>query len=144
MQLHQNELWTISYDEAVSSVKIDWTEKTAHMTDADFKDALSRFAGHAEEHSACCLLVDVQRFKHALSEEIGQWRDTAIIPRYNAVGIQKMGYIVGPNAQLPPAQDPPAQAAGANPDQPRTFSTRFFHSEDEAVTWFQDSERAKN
>ena len=105
------------------------------MTDADFKDALSRFAGHAEEHSACCLLVDVQRFKHALSEEIGQWRDTAIIPRYNAVGIQKMGYIVGPNAQLPPAQD-----ASANPDQPRTFSTRFFHSEDEAVMWFQDSE----
>ena len=140
MQLHQNELWTISYDEAVSSVKIDWTEKTAHMTDDDFKDALSRFAGHAEEHSARCLLVDVQRFKHALSEELGQWRDTAIIPRYNAVGIQKMGYIVGPNAQLPPAQDPPAQAAGANPDQSRTFSTRFFHSEDEAVTWFQDGE----
>ena len=109
MQLHQNELWTISYDEAVSSVKIDWTEKTAHMTDADFKDALSRFAGHAEEHSARCLLVDVQRFKHSLSEAIGQWRDTVIVPRYNAVGIQKMGYIVGPNAQLPPAQDPPAQ-----------------------------------
>ena len=85
MQLHQNDLWTISYDEAVSSVKIDWTEKTAHMTDDDFKDALSRFAGHAEEHSARCLLVDVQRFKHALSEELGQWRDSTIIPRYNAV-----------------------------------------------------------
>ncbi len=135
MQLHQNYLWKISYDEAVSSVKIDWTEKTAHMTDADFKDALSRFASHAEQHSARCLLVDVQRFKPALSEEIGQRRDSAIIPRYNAVGIQKMGYIIGPNAQLSPAQD-----AGANPDQPRTFRTRFFHSEDEAVTWFHDSE----
>ncbi len=84
-----NDLWTISYDEAVSSAKTDWTEKTAHMTDADFKDALSQFANHVEEHSARCLLVDVQRFKPVLSEEIGQWRDSAIIPRYNAVGIQK-------------------------------------------------------
>ena len=64
MQLHQNDLLTISYDEAVSSVKTDGTERTApHMTGADFKDALSRFARHAEEHSARCLLVDVQRFK---------------------------------------------------------------------------------
>ena len=89
MQLHQNEPWTISYYEAVSSVKIDWTDKTAH----DFKDALSRFAGHAEEHSARCLLVNVQRCKPALSEEIGQWRDTAIIPRYNAVGIKRWGVL---------------------------------------------------
>ena len=105
------------------------------MTDDDFKDALSRFVSHAEEHSARCLLVDVQRFQHSLSEVIGQWRDTAITTRYNAVGIQKMGYIIGPNAQFSPAQD-----ASSNPDQPRTFSTLFFHSEDEAVTWFKDSE----
>ena len=105
------------------------------MTDDDFKDALSRFASHAEEHSARCLLVDVQRFQHSLSEVIGQWRDSAIIPRYNAVGIQKMGYIIGPNAQLPPTQD-----ASANPDRRRTVSARLFHPEDEAVTWFKDSE----
>ena len=135
MQLHQNDLLTISHDEAVSSVKIDCTEKTARMTDDDFKDALSRFASHAEEHSARCLLVAVQRFQHSLSEAISQWRDSAIIPRYNAVGIQKMGYIFGPNAQLPPAHD-----ASANPDQPRTFGTLLFHLEDEEVTWFQDSE----
>ena len=80
-------------------------------------------------------LVDVQRFQHSLSEAISQWRDSAIIPRYNAVGIQKMGYIIGPNAQLPPTQD-----ASANPDRRRTVSARLFHPEDEAVTWFKDSE----
>ena len=105
------------------------------MTDDDFKDALSRFASHAEERSARCLLVDVQRFQHSLSEPIGQWRDSSIIPRYNAVGVQKMGYIIRPDVQLPPAQD-----VTVNPDRRRTVSTRFFHSEDEAVTWFKDSE----
>ena len=111
MQLHQNELWVISYDETLSTIKIQWSENTTRMTDDDFKDALERFAGHAEEYQARHLLVDVQFFKHPVTAELGKWRDEKIIPRYHAVGIKKMAYVLGPEA--PPTACSSVTAPGA-------------------------------
>lgn len=127
MQLYQDALSTMSYSQETASIDLVWTQKTAQMTDQDFKAALERYAGYAEEHKARNLLVNVQQFQHAVGPEIGAWRDANIIPRYTAAGIQKMAYILKLEAQLPPAQE-----------EGKPFATRFFHSEAEAKAWFQE------
>ena len=127
MRLYQDALSTMSYSQETASIDLVWTQKTAQMTDQDFKAALERYAGYAEEHKAQNLLVNVQQFQHAVGPELGAWRDANIIPRYTAAEIQKMAYILKPEAQLPSTQE-----------EERPYTIRFFHSEVEAKVWFQE------
>ncbi len=134
MQLYDNDFFTITHDPASAIITIAWTEKTAHMRDDDFKEALERFAGFAEGYKARRLRVDVTRFRHALSPEIGAWRDEIIVPKYHDAGVERFAYVVGEGAPAPADEgDAPEEAAREN------FSTRFFTSEEAARVWLSDA-----
>ena len=133
MELFRNDYFSITHDASAAALKIAWTEKTAEMGVEDFKDALRRLAGHAEEHGAHRLLVDVTRFRFAVGPEIGPWRGHEITPRYNAAGVAKFAYVFPEGADLPPSSaEAPEAYSGED------FATRFFHSEDSARAWFAE------
>ena len=52
-----------------------------------FHGIMTRFAALAEEHGTPNMLVDVTKFRHSPGEQIPQWRDENIIPRYSAAGV---------------------------------------------------------
>lgn len=127
MEAHRNEFLSISHEREEGIVLLRWTEKTAGMTDENFKEALERFAGCAEQYSAKSLMVDVAKFRHSPSAEVGKWRDATIIPRYNKAGIRKFAFVTGKEGAAPPG---PPKAGEA-------FVTRFFGSETEARRWLE-------
>lgn len=127
MEIHRNDFLVMSHEPESKLILLRWLERTAEMTDENFKDALDRFAGFAEQYSAKSLMVDVAKFRHSPSVEVGKWRDATIIPRYNKAGIRKFAFVTGKEGAAPPG---PPKAGEA-------FVTRFFGSETEAKRWLE-------
>lgn len=131
MELHKNRLYRFVHDPERAAIKFVWSAETARMSDDEFKDALSNFAGFAAEFAASNLMVDLREFRHELSPEAGAWRDEAVTPRYNKAGVRKFAYILA-TERLPPEDAPP-------PSSPQErFQTRFFDAESEAEAWFAE------
>jgi hypothetical protein len=125
-------LFSFELDTDLSVLRFHWTEKTANMTDEDFKRALLLYADFAKNHSPRGLLVDVRNFRHKLAPETGRWRDEVVAPKYASAGVKKFVYVVGPDFPTPPAGAlPPLNAP--------PFETRFFHSTGEAEKWLAES-----
>ena len=132
MELHKNGFYSFNYDSEAKILNFVWTESTEKMTDADFRDALSNFAGFAMEHRPANVLVDVRKFKHTLSAEVGTWRDEVVTPRYNTAGVKRFGYLLPKGAA--PADDAPVDPPPAH----EKFATRYFDSEEKAGRWFRE------
>jgi len=124
--VYQNRLYDFILDEENKVLIFDWTEETANMTDDDFKEALSNYAGFAFEYGGPGLLVDVMRFQHTIGEEALNWRNEEALPRYLAAGSSKMGY-----AMPPPALEHVPQG-DVNIGQ---FTDHYFGSREEATSW---------
>jgi hypothetical protein len=129
--IHEEPLFSFKLETDSRTLRFLWTEKTANMTDEDFKRALLLYADLAEKHSACGLLVDVRSFRHRLAAETGRWRDEVVAPKYAGAGVKKFAYVVGEDFPMPPAGAKPAPTAAA-------FETRFFHSMAEAEGWLAE------
>ena len=132
MELHRNDFYSFNYDLEGKILNFVWTPGTEKMTDTDFKDALSNFAGFALEYRTPNVLVDVRNFKHSMSEALGKWRDEVVTPRYNTAGVKRFGYLL-PVGKAP-ADDAPTDPPPAN----EQFATRYFDSEEKAGRWFRE------
>jgi hypothetical protein len=128
MEIHRNEFLIMSHEPDLGVVSLVWSESTAHMKDEDFREALERFAGYAEQYGAKGLMVNVARFRHSPSAEVGQWRDCTIIPRYNKAGVKKFAFVTGKEGPAPPPRPPKTG---------EEFATGFFGSEVQARGWLQ-------
>lgn len=111
-------------------LELQWSEATANMSEADFRRVISRLAEHAEEHPGQNLLVDVRHFAHRPASDFDSWRDTNIIPRYNAANVKKEAFLF-PSGAAPTA--PPA------PEGPASFPTGRFDSREQIDAWFDAS-----
>lgn len=129
VELDRNGYWTIASDSEDRMVTIVWTERTAKMTDGDFKTALELLARYAEERSDPAILVDVRKFRYAVSPDLGVWRENEIVPRYNAAGIARFAYVVGPDFPARPNGEPSRLAESEG------FLTGFFDREEDAKAW---------
>jgi hypothetical protein len=130
--IHQEPLFSFVLDPEPGILRFHWTEKTANMTDEDFKRALLLYADFAGKHSARGLLVDVRNFQHRIAPETGRWRDEVVAPKYASAGAKKFAYVVGQNFPMPPGDSTPPATA-------RPFETRYFHSTAEAEAWLGGS-----
>lgn len=129
MDLDKTDYWTIASDEEDKVVTIVWTDQTANMTDDDFKKALELLAKYAEERANPAILVDVRAFRYGVSADLGVWREKEIVPRYNAAGIARFAYVVGPDFPAPPNGAPSRLA------ESEEFLTGFFDRGEDARAW---------
>jgi hypothetical protein len=111
-------------------VEIRWHDTTSRLTKNAFHGFLEIFAGHVEACGRPCCLIDAVRFKMAMSEMDGAWRDANIIPRYNAAGVAKFAFLM-PDGM-------PAIGADPAPEGPARYPTAYFGTRDEALAWLKD------
>ncbi len=132
MRIHEDPLFTFELEKEAGILKFLWTDKTAKMTDEDFKRALSLFADNAAKLRTSALLVDVRSFYHQPGPEMGKWRSEALVPRYEAAGVKKFAYVVGEDAPMPPNKP------GATVRK-EAFETRYFRAPMEAEIWLSEA-----
>lgn len=127
--IYENDYMRLDHVEEHKVLELIWKPATESMSDSDFKAALYLFACWAIEYKVNYLLVRIHdfQFANAMSEELTEWRDRQIFPRYNKAGVLKFAFL-GNADQLPPS-DPP-QSPHAN------FPTRFFSEMETLKEWF--------
>jgi hypothetical protein len=130
--LHEDEYLQILWDDQNRIISIDWKKATAKMTDEDFKTELTLFAKQVEDMKAPRILIDVSKFSHRPSEEVGEWRRENISTRYNAAGVQRFAFLHSKDSQAP--------SMGSQSAQGERFLTRSFNSPEKAVAWLTASE----
>jgi len=128
MVLEDDAFWTMSHNEATSSVELAWKQTTADMSSADFQRALTHLAKHIGEQRATGTLIDVRRFRFAATPELDTWRREEIIPVYNAAGLKRFAYLLPPGAEYRPGGSGDADA----------FATDYFDDEESARAWLRD------
>ncbi|MGH2360487.1 MAG: hypothetical protein ACRDGM_08095 [bacterium] len=126
-ELYRDEFGTITHDKQQSVLELDWFERTASMTDGDFKEWLERYTALGEAHRPTFLLIDGRRFRHRFGADLASWREEHIIPRYNAAGVRKLAFLL-PKQALPGTK--PAPEAGAS------FPTGYFDTREQVNEWF--------
>jgi hypothetical protein len=129
--LHEDEYLQILWDEQTRIISVDWKEATAKMTDEDFKTELTLFAKRVEENKAPRILIDVSKFRHRPSEEVGEWRRENISTRYNAAGVQRFAFLLSKDSQV--------SSMASQSSQGERFLTRSFNSLEQAVAWLTAS-----
>ena len=97
-----------------------WTSNTASMTEADFRQAIERYAESAERFRPSGLLVDVRQLQYQGGPPPSDWRETEIVPRYLGAGATRMAYLS-------------RNAAPQEHEGP--LSERWFTNEDDARAW---------
>ncbi len=133
MELERDELGTVNLDPDTGVLELRWTEATAQMTDEQFKAAMERFVGYAQEHAQSNVVIAVTRFAHHPGPEVGTWREEHIVPRYNVARVRKFAFLV-------PEGAPSTVEAGSAPEPEGTasFPTGYFDSRDDILAWFAE------
>jgi hypothetical protein len=129
--LHEDEYLQILWDDQTRIISIDWKKATAKMSDEDFKTELTLFAKQVEDNKAPRILIDVSKFGHRPSDEVGEWRQENISTRYNAAGVQRFAFLLSKDSRVP--------SMGSQSSQGERFLTRWFNSSEQAVAWLTAS-----
>jgi hypothetical protein len=132
-ELNRDEYGVIRHHPEDGILELEWLEASSEMTDEDFKRSMLRYAELAGAHSTPYLLVDVTKFRHAMGEGLGAWRDEHVIPAYNAAPVEKFAFLLPPGAPgtveegNAPAKEPPGE-----------FPTGYFTEHPRILEWFYE------
>ena len=122
----RNPLYNFIFDKDNHILIFEWTDATAVMSDDDFIEALSNFAGFAFEFSGPGLIVDVRSFQHTIGSEASKWRNEVALLRYLEAGSDRMAYVL------------PEQALNSVPNgdvEIGDFTDHYFGSREDATDW---------
>ena len=133
-QLHDDDFFTVLWDENARIIGVDWKEATSAMTDEQFKAELTLFAGYVEQKKAGGILVDVSRFRHKPGPDVQPWRVKNISNRYSAASVKREAFLFPKGAQIPPTMNQSAPG--------EEFLTRAFDNRDEAIAWLTATTQA--
>jgi hypothetical protein len=106
-----------------NTLELKWLPATKDATEAQARDTMALFAAESEKRKPRFLIVDTTQFFHRWAEDMMAWRNTEIIPQYNAGGVTKFAFIT-----VETGADPA-------PEGPATFPTGWFTSRDRAYQW---------
>lgn len=111
-------------------VEIRWYDATSEMTVDEFNQWLTTFATQVESKSRPGVLVDGVQFRMPMERMDAGWRDTHIVPRYNAAGLKKFAFLMPegmPAIGTPPTREGPAH-----------YPTGYFGTRAAALAWLAE------
>jgi hypothetical protein len=125
--LYENRWGEIIDRPTTELVELRWYDTTADMSAQQFQDWLTTFADHVERLHRPRVLIDGTRFMMDPANVDDAWRDTNIIPRYNAAGVRRFAFLF--------PDEMPAIGAAPAAEGPATFPTGYFARRQEALDW---------
>ena len=129
MELFKHPFYTFIYDPTRKIMTFRWTIETEKMQVYDYQEAIHNFAGFAFDNPATGLLVDLRDFRYRPPENLGNWRDEVVSPRYVKAGVKKFAYIA------PAGMLEKMKGATDEYERKRGFMEGYFGSESEALKW---------
>src|SRR6516164_10582269 len=127
VELYRDEFATYTHDDQRAVIEQRWSSATKSMSEQQFRDGVARLAHFLEQTRTPNALVDITEMGYSPSTEFEPWRQANIIPRYNAAGVRKFGFLL-------PAGAPGSVESGKEPaiEGVAKFPTGYFLSRDRA------------
>ncbi|HEY6257663.1 MAG TPA: hypothetical protein VIY51_17920 [Xanthobacteraceae bacterium] len=131
MEVSRHQFYLFDLDEHASLLSFIWTEKSAAMSDDDYKAAITAFARLVVKHRARRALIDLRKFRFHLADAagLGSWWADEIVPLYHQAGLEKFVFVLPAGEPVPPDETP------ANATTGEKFLTKHFGSEPAAIAW---------
>ncbi|MFC7245947.1 hypothetical protein ACFQO7_26010 [Catellatospora aurea] len=126
--IYHDEYGTISRDDGRSLLELTWSAATDHISEAEFKALMSRFAQTAEQLPTRYAVVDARELHHRPDADFDSWYDQHVVPSFDRAGLAKLAYLTRP-----------AEAAEAEPvpEGPASFPTGYFDSMQSVEDWLK-------
>ncbi len=126
--IYHDEYGTISHDGGVGVLELTWSPATDHISEADFKALMARFAQTAEQMPTKYAVVDARELHHRPDPDFDGWFDRNVTPCLDRAGVAKLAVLMRP-----------AEAAEAEPapEGPATFPTAYFDSMQSVRDWLR-------
>lgn len=132
VELFRDQFSTYFRDDLRGLIEQRWSSATKSMTEQQFRDGISRLAQFLEQAHVQNVLVDMIKIEHTPTDDFDSWRQSQIIPRYNAAGVKKFAFLLPPGATG-------IVENGAKPavEGVAKFPTGYFASREQALKWFE-------
>ena len=111
-------------------IEIRWYDTTTELDGPGFDQWLTGFAGAVEAAHRSNILIDSTAFRMDMARMSMEFRDTNIIPRYNAAGVRKFAFHMPAGA--PPVGSEPAA------EGPAGYPTGYFATRADALAWLAE------
>ena len=132
--IYESRFYDFALDDETSALVFRWKPETRALTDNDFKEALSNFAGYGFEYAVPNMVIDLRHFAPAAgtpsAEAMGPWRADVVVPRYNKAGIRRLAYLRDADGGGPPVGGPMRHEG-------EEFETAVFDSEGDMIDWLK-------
>lgn len=132
VELFRDEFSTYFRDDLRGLIEQRWSSATKSMSEQQFRDGISRLAQFLEREHVHNVLVDMAEIEHTPSDDFEAWRQSQIIPRYNAAGVKKFAFLLPPGA-------PTTVENGTKPavEGKANFPTGYFATREQALKWLE-------
>jgi hypothetical protein len=134
LQLYRDEYSTYFRDRELNSVEQRWSAATKSMSEEQFRAGIERLADLLERERVPNVLIDMVNIVHEPAADFSDWRETNIIPRYNAAGVKKFAFLLPPSAG-----NTVEKGGGPAKEGSARFETGYFDSLDGVRKWFTTS-----
>ena len=131
--LHDCDHAYIAHDENHSMIKFLW--KDHRISHEEFQETLHLYASLIEEKRPKTLYVDAVNQRITISQNLQEWHDQEILPRYHKAGVKKMSFLI-PQSIF---SELTHKRAFETDQAKELLPTRFFKTETEAMEWLQES-----
>ena len=107
-RIHNHTYYFLDYDAESSVLHFGWKDAHEDMSEEDFREACSVYAGYAFEYNALLLLVDTRNFVFNVTEGYLTWQQNHHFPRFYKLGVKRKAYIMIPE-HMAYVKDRPAE-----------------------------------
>ena len=132
MILHNCQYALITYEASQSMIQFEWKEKPTPRE--KFKETLCLYASLVEDKQPKTLFVNAVNQRITVTQDLQEWHDREIIPRYHKAGVEKMAFLI-PNHIF---SEVTHKKTFESKQAKELMTTQFFKDEAKALGWLQE------
>jgi len=129
--LHTSEFLNIEFDDSLKMFKLTWKEKTASMSQDEFKEVMQIFASEFHRQSKLVLHL-MQKMYFVIPPDLQIWIDENINKKALMYGAEKAAFVVSPDIFTQVSVEQVMEEINA-----KKLSTAYFANEEDALKWLK-------
>jgi len=129
--LHSSEFLNIEFDDSLKMFKLTWKEKTASMSQDEFKEVMQIFASEFHRQSKSVLHL-MQEMYFVIPPDLQIWIDENLNKKALMYGAEKAAFVVSPDIFTQVSVEQVMEEINA-----KKLSTAYFANEEDALKWLK-------
>jgi hypothetical protein len=132
--IFENSFGKTIYNASSNMLEIHWKDSTEELEDEDFKAFLLQFTQDLLKFQTSGFFVNATKKMFIMRNEMQEWHDEVIVPKYIDAGIRKIAFHVGNNSTVDISLELTFDEKNS-----QKLQTRFFDDAENAKEWLVKS-----